>query len=92
LTFEPKSKPEPLPGVLGVFAEDPNEAKAPDPRPKAEEAAEGELVEGVERLLKGLDLLCEEVSPNLRPVYDRGESTLPSFSGPLIESESLLLL
>lgn len=92
LVFEPKSKPEPLPGVLGVFAEDPKEAKAPDPRPKAEEAAEGEPVEGVERLLKGLDLPCEEVSPNLRLVYDRGESTLPSFSGPLIESESLLLL
>ena len=92
LLFELKSKLEPLPGVLGVFAEDPNDAKAPEPRPKADEAAEGELVEGVERLLKGLDLPCEEVSPNRRFVYDRGESTLPSFSGPFIESESLLLL
>ena len=32
----PKSKA--VPGVLGVFAADPNDAKAPDPRPKAEEA------------------------------------------------------
>ena len=92
LLFEVKSKPEPLPGVLGVFAEDLNDAKAPEPRPKAEEAAEGELVEGVERLLKGLDLPCEEVSPYRRPVYDRGDSDFASFSGPLIESESLLLL
>ena len=27
-----------VPGVLGVFDDAPNEAKAPDPRPKAEEA------------------------------------------------------
>lgn len=27
-----------VPGVLGVFAEDPKDAKAPDPRPKADEA------------------------------------------------------
>ena len=92
LLLEVKSKPPPLPGVLGVFAEDPNDAKAPEPRLKAEEAAEGEFVEGVEMVLKGLDLPCEEVSPNRRFVYDRGESTLPSFSGPFIESESLLLL
>ena len=27
-----------MPGVLGVFAEDPKDAKAPEPSPKAEEA------------------------------------------------------
>ena len=50
LLFEAKSNACPLPGVLGVF--DPKDAKAPDPRPKAEEAAEGEFVEGVDRVLK----------------------------------------
>ena len=64
LLFEVKSNACPLPGVLGVF--DPKDAKAPDPRLKAEEAAEGEFVEGVDKVLKGLDLPCEELSPNRR--------------------------
>ena len=64
LPLEVKSNACPLPGVLGVF--DPNDAKAPDPRLKAEEAAEGEFVAGVDRVLKGLDLPCEELSPNRR--------------------------
>jgi hypothetical protein len=54
LLFPVKSNACPLPGVLGVF--DPKDAKAPDPRLKAEEAAEGEFVEGVDMVLKGLDL------------------------------------
>lgn len=48
------------PGVLGALMEEPNEAKAPEPSPKAEEAPiAGEprvvLAEGVVAL-KGLDL------------------------------------
>ncbi len=50
-----KSKPDPVPGVLGVFA-DPKEAKAPLPKPNAEEApAEGDLATDGERALKGFD-------------------------------------
>ena len=32
------AKSREVPGVLGVFAEDPKDAKAPDPRPNADEA------------------------------------------------------
>lgn len=61
----PKSRD--VPGVLGVFAEDPNDAKAPDPRPKAEEAplvgeAAFVVVKGV-MPLNGLDLLLKDPSP-----------------------------
>ena len=56
-----------VPGVLGVFAEDPKEAKAPDPRPKADEAPPvGEaafvVVNGA-MPLNGLDLLLKDPSP-----------------------------
>lgn len=63
----PKSRA--LPGDLGVFAEDPKEANAPVPRPKADEAPEFEegmlvVFRGV-TLLRGFDLPCDEVSlPN----------------------------
>ncbi len=61
----PKSRP--VPGVLGVFPEDPKDAKAPDPRPKAEEAPlVGEatlvVVNGVIPL-NGLLLLLKDPSP-----------------------------
>ncbi len=59
-------KSKAVPGVLGVFPEDPKEAKAPDPKPKAEEAPdEGEamLVESGVMALKGLERPWEEVSP-----------------------------
>ena len=64
----PKSRD--VPGVLGFFAEEPKEANAPDPRPKADDApAVGEdmlvVVKGG-MLLKGLDLPCEDVSPPKR--------------------------
>lgn len=56
-----------VPGVLGVFAEDPNDAKAPDPRPKADEAPlVGEAAFVVVRgamPLNGLDLLLKDPSP-----------------------------
>ena len=56
-----------VPGVLGVFAEEPNDAKAPDPRPKADEApVVGEaafvVVSGA-MPLNGLDLLLKDPSP-----------------------------
>ena len=61
----PKSRD--VPGVRGVFAEDPNDAKAPDPRPKAEEAPlVGEAVFVVVKgamPLNGLDLLLKDPSP-----------------------------
>lgn len=63
-----------VPGVLGVFAEDPNDAKAPDPRPKAEEAPlVGEtalvVVKGA-MPLKGLDLLLKDPSPPPKRLAD----------------------
>jgi hypothetical protein len=54
------------PGVLGVFAEEPKEANAPDPRPKAFEAlADGDETpaERGEMALKGLDRPCELSGP-----------------------------
>ena len=55
-----------VPGVLGVLAEDPKDAKAPDPRPKAEDAPlVGEAVLVVVKgamPLKGLDLLLNDPS------------------------------
>ena len=75
-----KSKPPLVPGVFGVFAE-PKEAKAPLPKPKADDAlAEGDFVAAGESALNGFVLPCEEVSPKRLLVYDRGESILlPSF-------------
>lgn len=57
------------PGVFGVF-DAPKDAKAPEPRPNALDApAAGEemvVEDGVARL-KGFLLLCDELSPCLRP-------------------------
>lgn len=62
LTALPKSSA--FPGDFGVFAA-PNEANAPEPKPKALEApAVGEgiaVVGGIE--LKGFLVPCEELSP-----------------------------
>lgn len=59
-----------VPGVLGVL-DAPKEANAPDPRPNALDAAaaaagEEVVADGVARL-KGFLLLCDELSPCLRP-------------------------
>lgn len=59
-----------VPGVFGVLAEDPKDANAPDPSPKAEEApVVGEatvVADKGEMPLKGLDLpLAEPSPPNL---------------------------
>ena len=60
------AKSRDVPGVLGVFVEDPNDAKAPDPRPKADEAPlVGEAVFVVVKgamPLNGLDLLLKDPS------------------------------
>ena len=81
--FSPATAPKSsaFPGAfeaLGVL--EPKEAKAPLPRPNAEEAlvvGEGTWVVGELRLLKGLDLpgACEESSVR-RGVKVRGDSTL----------------
>jgi len=66
-TMLPKSRAPP--GVLGVF-EEPKEAKAPDPRPNAlDAAADGEEMEDVEgdTRLKGVLVPCDELSPCLLP-------------------------
>ena len=76
----PKSRP--VAGVFGVLAEDPKDANAPDPKPKAEDAPDvGEATLVVfkgEMALKGFDLPCEELSPPNRfaEEYVRGESDL----------------
>ena len=65
-------------GVLGVFELEPNDAKAPDPRPKAEDAPDvGEATPVVvrgEMPLKGFGL---PLSPpgRLAPEYVRAESS-----------------
>lgn len=96
-TAEPKSRD--VTGVLGVFAEEPKDAKAPEPRPNAEEApglGEETLVESGAIPLKAFDLPCEELSaPNrLVDVNVRGESFLLLLwvSGLLVEMEGLLVL
>ena len=71
-----------VPGVLGVLAEDPKDANAPDPSPNAEDApvvgeATAVVLKG-EIPLKGLDLPLAEPSPPNRfaAEYGRGESLL----------------
>lgn len=96
-TAEPKSRD--VPGVLGVLAEEPKDAKAPEPRPNAEEAPElGEetLVDNGDIPLNGFDLPCDELSPANRfvDVNVRGESILLLLlvSELLVEIEGLLVL
>jgi hypothetical protein len=61
-----------VPGVFGVLAADPNEANAPDPRPKAEEPAPavgeamGPPVNGAMALKGLLRPPCDELSPPRR--------------------------
>lgn len=55
LSFDEKSNPDEVPGVLGVF-DWPNDANAPVPKPKADEPIPGDLAEAGVVLLKGFDL------------------------------------
>ena len=96
--LEPKSRA--VPGDLGVLADDPKDANAPEPSPNAEEApavGEATLVVDEDSVLKGLGLPCEDVSPpkRLEDEKVRGESVLWfSFGlfGFEVERESLLEL
>ena len=96
-TAGPRSRD--VPGVFGVFAEEPKDAKAPEPRPNADEAPElGEeiLVDSGDIPLNGLDLPCEKPSPpnRLVDVKVRGDSVLLLLltSELLVEMEGLLVL
>ena len=96
---EPKSSA--VPGDLGAFADEPKDANAPEPRPKAEDApVVGEatlvVVKGA-MALKGLGFPWEEVSPTNRLAEEnvRGESDFALSLLPLafeVERESLLEL
>lgn len=61
------------PGVLGVFAEEPKDAKAPDPKPKAEEApAVGEAtLEVVKGVMPLREVLLAVPSPPYRLVAEK---------------------
>lgn len=91
-------KSKAVPGVLGVFAAEPNEAKAPEPRPKADEPpvvgdARPPGVNGG-MALKGLRPPCDE-SPPKRLVAETVRwcgSDLSLGSECDMESESLLVL
>lgn len=86
------------PVVLGVFAVEPKDANAPDPRPNAEEApAEGEetFVDRGEIALKGLERPWELSGPKRFEEWPRGESDLAELSllsGPVMDKESLVEL
>lgn len=90
------------PGVLGVLAEDPKDANAPDPSPKAEDApfvgeATFVVVKG-EMPLNGFGLPLEELSPPnlLADEYARGGSglltSLPLLLEVDVDEETLLEL
>jgi len=53
LPFVALLKSKAVPGVLGVLAEDPNDANAPDPRLKAEDAEAPEVGDDMPDVLKG---------------------------------------
>lgn len=88
-----------VPGVLGVLLADPNEAKAPEPSPKAEEPpvvgdASAPGVNG-EMALNGLRPPCDDVSPPKRfavaeNVREGGWSDW--WSDCEVDNESLLVL
>lgn len=90
------------PGVFGVFADDPKEANAPEPRPKALDAfAVGEaraVVEGDMAMPpKGFLLLWEDESACRRPgvKFRAGcslEGAAPFVGGAPVDRESLLVL
>lgn len=74
-------KSKAVPGVFGVFAAEPNEAKAPEPSPKADEPpVVGEdmpLVVSGATELKGLFLPCDEVLPK-RLELEKSRGAWPS--------------
>jgi len=92
-TAEPMALSKGLPAVLGVLA-DPNDANAPEPRPKALEAPPVGDVKPAPGVLKGLALPpCDDVSPPWRREKGaaRDESPAEEPLGPFdeVERESL---
>ena len=92
-------KSKAVPGVLGVLPDEPNDAKAPDPNPKADEApvvGEATLVVVTGAMpLNGFDLLLKDPSPPKRFVgwYGREDSDLVFSLVPLfVDRDSLLEL
>lgn len=53
LPFVALLKSNAVPGVFGVFVDDPNEAKAPDPRPNADEADGPDVGDAIPEVLRG---------------------------------------
>ena len=89
-------KSKAVPGVFGVLVADPNDAKAPEPNPKADEpAVVGEArpppVNG-EMALNGFRPPCDEVSPPRRLVAEYVREGVSGLSLCDIDRESLLVL
>jgi len=93
--FDPGAASKGLVVDLGVLAE-PKAAKAPEPRPNALVALPvgDDTPPGVGRVLKGLDLPCDELSPpnRLGNWAPRAEELSPWPPEPGVERESLLEL
>lgn len=88
-TADPMAESKGLPGVFGVFAE-PNEAKAPEPRPKALAAPPPAV--GEASALPGLEGKPPDL-PSWRldeEEANRPESVVPPLAG--VDKESLLVL
>lgn len=92
-------KSKAVPGVFGVFAEEPKEAKAPEPNPKAEEPPvvgdEIPLVARGATELKGLFRPCDEVLPK-RLGFEKSRDECPSlpscFSDLSMDNDSFPML
>lgn len=87
------AKSKAVPGVFGVLAAEPKDAKAPDPRPKALEppAVGDDTVVALKGGLKGLFLL-EDMLPKRFGVSRVGWSLLSCRSDLSMERDSLLVL
>ena len=82
------AKSNAVPGVLGVFVAEPNEAKAPEPRPKAPEAPV--VGEEIPLVLKGVTVLKGLLRPWDDVLPKRFEDVWPSLRSDLsIDRDSL---
>lgn len=95
LVAAPSEASKGFPGDLGVFADIlPNEAKAPEPKPKALDAlpvGDASAPPGAVMELNGLDFPCEELSPpnRLENGALRPDGLSPVLSVKLLELRSL---
>jgi hypothetical protein len=94
-TADPIAVSKGLPVVFGVLAE-PNDAKAPDPKPNALDAPVGETKPTPGVVAKGLGLTCDGVSPPWRftdePLRLESPVTDPLVGFPGVVNESLPVL